>query len=123
MRGGDGLVWAGLVTDVDRGVGAASDAGREAGGALGLVAGWVREGAAFAAFLGAAALRVATRFFFAALFFRPVARLGPAARLVARRLVLALWRAVARGLRRVVDFRRVLGRGAMIDLLAMVGRA
>jgi hypothetical protein len=121
-----GLVCAGLVAGAGRGAGGASEAGREARGAgafcaLGLATGCERgEGVAFAP-RGALALRVATRFFFATLFFRLVARLG-AARLVARRLVFAFFCAVARGLRRVVGFRRarLLGRAAMIDLLAMV---
>jgi hypothetical protein len=73
----------------------------------------------------AAVLRaVVARFFFVALFFRPVARLGAAALFVSRRGVFVFFRAVERGLRRVVDFRRarVFGRAAMVDL-PCAGRA
>jgi hypothetical protein len=64
---------------------------------------------------------VSARFFFAALFFRLGVRLVPATFLVARlRLALAFvfWRAVARALGRVADFRRavVLERAAIVDL-------
>ncbi|HME71294.1 MAG TPA: hypothetical protein VKM54_15695 [Myxococcota bacterium] len=110
---------------------AAGGAGRVARGAGGFCAlGFV--GRCFAAAGVAVVARavavlrvVAARFFFAALFFRRGVRLGAAALLVARlRLVFVFFRAVARGLLRVTDFRRarVLERAAIVDL-PRAGRA
>jgi len=105
---------------------AAGGAGRVAGRTGGFCTlGFVGRGLEAAAFAlvprAAAVLRVVATRFFAALFFRVVVRLGPAARLVPRlplALAFVFFRAVVRGLRRVAGFRRarVLERAAIVDL-------